>query len=352
MDYTCRYTADQRPNLYYPIIQPNTGEEILPKKTRVWAMSKEVHAKNEKENRIWWGGNRKAIVPRLKNFLSEIQQGMMPMSIWKHTLAGHTQEAAKEMLSLFGENKFSTPKPERLVQVVLHIATNPGDLVLDSFLGSGTTAAAAHKMGRRWIGIELGNHCNTHCLPRLKKVVDGSDQGGISKEVNWTGGGGFRFYELAPSLLKKDKYDNWVISENYNADQLAAAMAKQEGFRYHPDETIYWKQGQSTEKDFIYTTTQFITVEVLDKIHEDMQSEESLLICCKSFQDACEKRYPTITIKKIPLMLLGKCEFGREDYSLNIVNAAVDDPGLSFEEEILEVGSQKVTDEPIQGSLF
>jgi len=153
-------------------------------------------------------------------------------------------------------------------------------------------------MGRRWIGIELGEHCYTHCLPRLQKVADGTDQGGISKSVNWKGGGGFRYYYLAPSLLKEDKHGNWVIDEQYNADMLAAAMAKHEGFKYSPDEEIYWKQGQSTEKDFIFTTTQFVTIETLDKIREEMKPGESLLVCCKSFQKVCENQYSEITVKK------------------------------------------------------
>jgi adenine-specific DNA-methyltransferase len=196
MDYTCRYNADERPNLYYAIKQPNTGEEIWPKRTRVWAMSKEVHEKNVAEGRIWWGVSGNNSVPALKNFLSEINQGMMPMSLWKHGLAGHTQDAKKEMLALFGEEPFGTPKPESLLHTILHVATNPGDLVLDSFLGSGTTAAVAHKMGRRWIGIEMGEHAVTHCLPRLEKVGAG-ETGGISAAVGWQGGGGFRFHRWA-----------------------------------------------------------------------------------------------------------------------------------------------------------
>lgn len=200
------------------------------------------------------------------------------------------------------------------------MATDPGDIVLDSFAGSGTTGAVAHKMGRRWIMVELGEHCHTHIIPRMKKVIDGTDQGGISKAVNWKGGGGFRYFRLAPSLLERDKRGNWIISKEYNAAMLASAMAKHEGFIYNPDETLYWKQGKSTEKDFIFTTTHFITVEYLDGIHEEMQPDESLLICCKSFQDACENRYESITVRKIPNMLLGRCEFGKDDYSLNIEN--------------------------------
>jgi adenine-specific DNA-methyltransferase len=216
-------------------------------------------------------------------------------------------------------------KPEKLIHRLLELTTKENDWVLDSFLGSGTTAAVAHKMNRRWIGIELGNHCHTHCIPRLKSVVNGSDQSGISKVIDWKGGGGFRYYYLAPSILKKDKYNNWIIDEKYNANMLAAAMAKHEGFRYCPDSQIYWKQGQSTEKDFIFTTTQFVTVEVLDKIKAEMKNGESLLICAKSFHKICENKYTQITIKKIPQMLLGRCEFGKDNYKLNIIDLPEED---------------------------
>ncbi|KOH43482.1 DNA methylase N-4 [Sunxiuqinia dokdonensis] len=191
-------------------------------------------------------------------------------------------------------------------------------------------------MARHWIGVELGEHAKTHCHPRLKKVIQG-EQGGISKSVNWKGGGGFKFYELASSLLNQDSFGNWVMSKEYNPTMVAAAVAKQEGFRYFPDEHIYWKQGKSSEKDFIYTTTQFVTVEILDKIKDEMQPDESLLIACKAFQQECDNRFSNITIKKIPQMLLGRCEFGKDDYSLNIVNMPRDE---AFDEESYE------TDEP------
>jgi len=211
-------------------------------------------------------------------------------------------------------------KPENLIKRILEISTEPGDIVLDSFLGSGTTSAVAHKMNRKWIGVELGGHAISHCHPRLVSVVKGTDQSGISKSVNWKGGGGFKFYSLAPSLIQKDKYGNDIINPQYNANMLAAAMAKQEGFRYHPDENNYWKQGMSHEKDFIFTTTQFVTVAMLDKLSEELQPGESLLVCCKSFAKGCANRHTNITIKKIPQMLLGRCEFGKDDYSFNIVN--------------------------------
>ncbi|MCJ2379986.1 site-specific DNA-methyltransferase [Parabacteroides sp. AGMB00274] len=223
-------------------------------------------------------------------------------------------------------------KPEKLIERILLLASNPGDIVLDSFLGSGTTAAVAQKMGRRYIGIELGNHAYTHCVPRLKKVTDGTDQGGISKAQNWSGGSGFKFYELAPSLLKEDKFGNPVINKEYNADMLAAAMAKQEGYTYQPDAEVYWKQGYGSETDYIYTTTQFLTVESLTAIHETMAEDESLLICCTSFQRECKQAFNNISIKKIPQMLLGRCEFGKDDYSLNIIEV----PEVECEDKLEE----------------
>lgn len=221
-------------------------------------------------------------------------------------------------------------KPEMLIQRIIELSTNENDLVLDSFLGSGTTAAVAQKMGRRYIGIELGNHAYTHCVPRLKMVTDGTDQGGISKAQNWEGGSGFKFYELAPSLLKEDKFGNLVINKEYNADMLAAAMAKQEGYTYQPSQEVYWKQGFGSETDYIYTTTQFMTVEALSAIHETMAEDETLLICCTSFQRECKQAFNNISIKKIPQMLLGRCEFGKDDYSLNIISA----PEVESEEDM------------------
>jgi len=221
---------------------------------------------------------------------------------------------AKEGQVVFKRSK----KPESLIRRILDLTTNENDLVLDSFLGSGTAAAVAHKMNRRYIGIELGEHAKTLVSPRLKKIIDGKDSSGVTGIVNWQGGGGFKFYTLAPSLLRKDKFDNWIIEPSYNADLLASALAKQEAFTYHPDSELFWKQGYSTENDFIFTTTQFITVELIDRIHDEMCEDESLLVCAKTFQDACLSRYDNITLKKIPKVLLGKCEFGKDDYSLNI----------------------------------
>ena len=164
-----------------------------------WRNSEEKFWEMDRDGRIWWGkaGNN---VPAPKIYLSEVKQGIVPQTFWNYEDVGHTQDAKKEIVKLFGSEVFGTPKPERLIQRILHIATNPGDLVLDSFLGSGTTAAVAHKMGRCYIGVEMGEHAVTHCVPRLRKVIDG-EQGGISKSTDWHGGGGFRFYRLGPTVF-------------------------------------------------------------------------------------------------------------------------------------------------------
>lgn len=243
------------------------------------------------------------------------------------TDVGTNKSAGDESSALFCDKPFDYPKPEALISRIIELTTKPGDLVLDSFLGSGTTAAVAHKMGRKWIGIELGDHAYTHCAVRMKKVIEG-EQGGISESVKWQGGGGYRFYELAPSLLNKDKYGNLVINKDYNADMLAAAMAKHQGFTFVPDPDLYWKQGHSSEHDFIYTTTQLITAEMLETIHKQLGENESLLICCTKFQTECRNQFPNITIKKIPKVLLDTCEFDHDDYSLNIVSV----PNIDDEE--------------------
>lgn len=334
----------------YPITTPS-GRVVNPPAGYCWRFSKERFAELVADNRIWFGKDG-SNVPAIKRFLSDVKEGMTAMTIWKYIEVGHNQDAKKEVKAFNLEDVFETPKPERLIERILTLGSNFGDLVLDSFLGSGTTAAVAQKMGRKYIGIELGNHAYTHCYPRLKMVTDGTDQGGISKAQNWKGGSGFKFYELAPSLLKEDKFGNLVINKEYNADMLAAAMAKQEGYTYQPDATLYWKQGQSSEHDYIYTTTQFLTVESLDAISETMQEGESLLICCTAFQKECATHAPNITVKKIPQMLLGRCEFNKDDYSLNIIDMPPldlnEDPDTDFIPEDAETEDNK----PVQGTLF
>lgn len=304
----------------YPITVPS-GRVVYPAKGRAWVYYEDKFRELLRDNRITFGknGDNK---PCIKRFLSEIEdKGIVPKSIWSYKEVGENRNARQEVLKFNDEDPFSTPKPEFLIHRILSIATNSGDWVLDSFLGSGTTSAVAQKMGRNWIGVELGEHATTHCLPRLKKVVDGNDGLALSKVLDWKGGGGFKFYNLAPSLLRKDNFGNLIIDEKYNANMLAAAMCKHEGFKYSPDEASYWKQGKSTETDYIFVTTGFVTVEQLDVIHAQMTENESLLICAKSFAPESENHFSNITIKKIPQMILGKCEFGKDNYDLNIIKS-------------------------------
>jgi len=302
----------------YSVITP-TGKEIPgPPPGRYWTISKEKFNQLDSDNRIWWGA-KKDNQPRLKRFLSEVREGVVPQTIWTHEDVGHTQEAKKETLTFNNSDVFSTPKPERLMYRILSIATSPGDLVLDSFAGSGTTGAVAHKMGRRWIMIELGEHCHTHIIPRLKKVIDGEDQGGVSKAVNWQGGGGFRYYSLAPSLLEQDRWGNWVVNKNYNPAMLAEALCKLEGFTYAPSDAQWWNHGYSSEQDFIYVTTQNLSHQQLEELSEEVGGDRSLLVCCAAFRGKADQ-FANLTLKKIPKMVLSRCEWAHDDYSLNVAN--------------------------------
>jgi adenine-specific DNA-methyltransferase len=214
-------------------------------------------------------------------------------------------------------------KPEALLQIILKHFSQPGDWILDSFAGSGTTGAVAHKMGRRWIMVELGEHCHTHIIPRLKKVIDAEDKGGVTEAAGWKGGGGFRYYRLGPSLLQKDEFGNWVISKEYNPSMLAEAMCKLEGFTYAPSDTAYWQHGHSTETDFIYVTTQTLTREQLQKISDEVGESRSLLVMCGAFRVKNLDEFPNLTVKKIPKAVLNRCEWGKDDYSLEIQNLPV-----------------------------
>ncbi len=355
-NYTCAKTADERPNLYYPVINPNTGEKILPKKTRVWAFDQSTHARHVSENMIYWGKDGNNSTPRLKKFLSQLKApGRVPTTIWPYDEVGHNQDANREQQSLNPKDPFKTPKPERLIERIITLATNPGDLVLDSFAGSGTTGAVAHKMGRRWIMVELGEHCHTHVIPRLQKVIDGTDQGGISKAVGWQGGGGFRYYKLAPTLIVNDRWGNPVINPEYNAAMLAEALAKLEGFTYAPSEAHWWQHGHSSERDFIYVTTQNLSAEQLQALADEVGNEQSLLVCCAAFHGVtaaqAEAHWPNLTLKKIPKMVLSRCEWGHDDYSLNVANLPLAEQPVAAPEP-LKKGRKSKAAEPAQPGLF
>lgn len=383
-------SPNPRPNLIYDIIAPNGN--VISAPFNGWRWSKETLEEKIATGEIRFNENYTAI--KRRTYLLE-QDGLPPSSLWSSLLeTGHTRQAKYEQKSLYPEMTknewFSTPKPERLIEKILKIATNPDDIVLDSFLGSGTTAAVAHKMGRRYIGIEMGEHAYSHCKTRLDKVIDGNDQSGISvskeefilenehireigldinevkifnkvlailgKELNelpkevikslkkltkvkkvkgdlvWQGGGGYRFYELAPTLIQKDDFDEEIINPAYDANMLASAVALHEGFIYQPDEEQFWKQAYGSENSYLFVTTRYVSKEYLSAIHSNMVETDYLIIACRSFEDGVEKQYLNITVKKIPQMLLDRCEFGKENYNLNIINPPVYEEDDSDEE--------------------
>ena len=253
-------------------------------------------------------------------------QGIPKSKVDSDTVSTTPMENFYDLAGAFGNCRHeggvefrSGKKPEVLLELILRHFSSPGDRVLDSFAGSGTTGAVAHKMGRRWIMVELGEHCHTHIIPRLTAVINGTDQTGISQELKWQGGGGFRYFKLAPSLLDKDRFGNWVIAQSYNATMLASAVCQLMGFTYAPSQepAEYWRHGYSTETDFIYVTTQALTHDALKIMADEVGPGRTLLICCKAF-NANEAAFPNLTMRKIPKAVLSKCEWGRNDYSLAI----------------------------------
>jgi adenine-specific DNA-methyltransferase len=309
-----------RPTLYYPLQAPD-GTEVYPKRQDGtdgawrWRLQKV----EQEQDRIEWVKGRSGWVPYFKIFADQ-NTGRPPETIWPHSEVGSNRTSKAEIKALFPDLvPFETPKPEKLLQRVILIATNPGDIVLDSFAGSGTTGAVAHKMRRRWIMVELGEHCHTHIIPRLKKVIDCKDSHGITEAADWEGGGGFRYFRLAPSLLQKDRWGNWVISKEFNASMLAEALCKLEGFTYAPSDTIYWQHGYSTESDFIYITTQNLSHDQLQQLSDEVGADRTLLVLCTAFRGKSDQ-FSNLTVRKIPKQVLARCEWGHDDYSLSVEN--------------------------------
>ncbi len=290
-----------------------------------WMMSKENLIKMDKSNRVHWNSKGR---PNRRVFLEDYP-GQPIGNLWTDIKV--VNPMAIERLDFDGQ------KAEALIARVIELSTSPGDIVLDSFSGTGTTGATAHKMGRKWIMVELGEQCHNYIVPRLKKLINGEDQGGISKAVKWKGGGGFRYYRLAPSLLEKDRWGRLVINGEFNAAMLAEAMCKMMGFTYAPSEEHYWEHGHSTESDFIYITTQTLDQSQLQAISEEVGENNSLLICCSAFRGK-EEDYPNLTLKKIPHSVLKKCEWGKDDYSLNVQNL----PSATREEKETDLFGEEV----------
>lgn len=345
-----------RPNLQFNITSP-TGY-VIKHPPNGWRWSLETINEKLSTGELRFSEDGKRLIRR--TYLNDMERGLPPSTLWTDLEeTGHNRQAKYELKNLFPDvpvtSLFGTPKPERLIEKVMKLATNPGDLVLDSFAGSGTTGAVAHKMGRRWIMVELGEHCHTHIIPRLKKVIDGEDPGGITEAVNWQGGGGFRYYKLAPTLIVNDRWGNPVINPEYNPTQLAEALCKLEGFTYAPSETQWWRHGHSSERDFIYVTTQNLSADQLQALADDIGEDNSLMVCCSAFHGVsaakAAERWPNLTIKKIPKMVLARCEWGRDDYSLNVANLPMAEPEPTSPPPAGKRGRGKKTS-PAQATLF
>jgi adenine-specific DNA-methyltransferase len=316
---------EDRPSMFFPIKAPD-GKNVLPihddGREACWALGKKAVDELMRSGELIWKDRGTEKEPKWVPYTREYapEEPVRPFAtMWLDVQT--SRQAKKHQRELFGVDvpPFDTPKPEPLIQRILELSTEKGDLVLDSFAGSGTTGAVAHKMGRRWIMVELGEHCHTHIIPRLRKVIDGDDPGGITDSVGWKGGGGFRYFKLAPSLLKKDQWGNFVVNKEYNAGMLAEAMCKLEGFTYAPSDTVFWQHGYSTERDFIYVTTQKLTREQLEALSDEVGDDRSLLVCCSAFRTR-SGAFSNLTVKKIPNAVLARCEWGHDDYSLEIKN--------------------------------
>lgn len=332
-----------RPTMWFAVTAPD-GTDVYPihddgREAR-WAMGKETVTQLAAAGDLIWKNRGLEGDPTWVPYTREYAKDAPTRpfnTLW--TDLPTTRQTKAHQKEIFGAgNEFETPKPEPLIERILLMCTSPGDLVLDSFAGSGTTGAVAHKMGRRWIMVEVGDHADTHIVPRLAQVIDNSDPGGVTSEVGWEGGGGFRYYTLAPSLLERDAYDNWVIAPEYNGPLLAQAMCKHLGFTYDPAqggdggerEAEWWRHGRSSERDFLYVTTQALTQDALRLLSEDVGPDRSLLICARAFSGNIDG-FENLTCRKIPASILSKCEWGRDDYSLNIAalpeREAADDTG-------------------------
>jgi adenine-specific DNA-methyltransferase len=321
-----------RPNLMFDLIAP--GGRIIKSPKNGWRWSEETLQEKINTGEIRFNKDGTGIHRR--TYLVDMK-GLPPSTLWADLdETGHNRQAKYELKTLFPNIKvaelFSTPKPEKLLKQILDIATKPGDMILDSFLGSGTTAAVAHKLSRRYIGIEMGEHAYTYVQPRMKKVVDGNDELKLSETLDWKGGGGFKFYELAQSFITKDEFGNPVIDGFYNDSKIIKAMCKLMNFTYMPSQTEYWKHGIGQGKNYLYVTTQLLTSGMVQQIAQYLNSGESLIVCPKKFEPGAEKIDDRITIKKIPQSVLKACHFGKKEYLLPIKESAMEEVDIEAED--------------------
>ena len=295
----------RRKEQFFTITLPS-GRKVDPPPGNCWRFTRERYEEVVADGRIWFGEEGDS-QPRLKKFWNEVQPGLVPTSIWPYDEVGTTGTAKNEILALFPHlTPFSTPKPEALSERIIHIASNPGDVVLDCFLGSGTTAAVAHKMGRRWVGVEWREDTvRDFALPRLRKVVDGGDLGGVTDLTGWIGGGGFRVVDVAPSMF--EELDGVVYLSDWAVNgELAEATAAQLGFVYVPEHPFVGRKGRSR----LAVVDGHVSGAVADLLVEALESDERLVICGTSFDPAVNERIQATAlgsrVRKIPASILAE----------------------------------------------
>jgi adenine-specific DNA-methyltransferase len=294
---------------HFTVRGPN-GDEFTPRAGRPWGVSRETFERLRDEGRLWWGVDGRSF-PFRKRFRDELG-GLVPTTVWEHEEVGNNREAKGEIAALFDRDTlFATPKPERLMERVIHIASDPGDLVLDCFLGSGTTAAVAQKMGRRWVGIEQSpDTIATFALPRLTRVVNGEDPGGATKSAGWDGGGGFRVLEVAPSMFVDD--DGVVVLADWAVDsRLAEATAAQLGYEYLPEPPFSGRKGRVR----LAVIDGLVNDGVVRAVVANLGEEERVTVCGTAIDPACRSLLrelaPGSTLRKIPASLLDEYRTSR-----------------------------------------
>lgn len=290
------------PTTDYPITTPS-GRVVKPPAGYCWRVSKKRFDEMVKDNRIWFGKNG-SNVPSIKRFLTEVQEGTVSKTIWFRNEVGDNQEAKQEIKMFNSDDVFATPKPERLLNRIVDLGSKEGDWILDSFAGSGTTGAVAHKRNRKWIMVELGNHAKTHIIPRLKAVISDKDRGGISEMVNWKGGGGFKYFELGDSLfVADDDLRLTVLNPKVYNGALIRAVLKMEGFKLlHPDNALHGVSG----KTIAHVTEQYLSQEYLNALLREVGDAADYLIVYAKTISSKIKLPENVEIRKIPDVLLKK----------------------------------------------
>jgi adenine-specific DNA-methyltransferase len=346
---------EKRPNLFFPIFARSDGTIYITENDLPESEKDLVVLPTTDEKEMSWRWSKKKINAEITDIIISGNYSDKNVSFYKKQRPELGELPSKkpksifykpeyssgngtsQIKTLFGSKSFSYPKPEDLIYDILYLSTKENDLVLDSFLGSGTTSAVAQKMNRKHIGIEMGDHAYTHCKVRLDKVINGNDGLKLSEAIGWSGGGAYKFYELAPSFIIKDEFGNPVIDGFYNDSKLIKAMCKLMNFTYQPSQTEYWKHGVGQGKNYLYITTQLLTSGMVQQIVGHLAEGESLIICPKKFEPGADKIDSRITIKKIPQSVLKACHFGKKEYLLPIKEAVMEEVDLELDEENDEV---------------